>query len=92
LHFSRKCALRKRLDDKFFNEINDLEAISDVIHQRNSFQIKDLAMVVNVLLEIFEICNKNKGHLQRSIGGSLVQGKFVLATLKQLVKITSSCV
>jgi hypothetical protein len=52
LHFSRKSVQRKWLIDKFFNEINDLEAIADVIYQKKSFRMKDLATVVNVLLEI----------------------------------------
>ena len=52
LHFSRKTGRRKRVNDNFFNEIKDLEAVSDVILRRNTFQMKDLAVVMNVLLEI----------------------------------------
>jgi hypothetical protein len=52
LHFSRKSAWRKRVNDKFFNEIKDLEAVSDVVLQKNSFRMKDLARVVNVLREL----------------------------------------
>lgn len=65
--------MRKPLDDKFFNEINDLETISDVIYQKNSFQIKDLATVMNVLLEM---CTENIGHLQRFIDSLVVQRGF----------------
>jgi hypothetical protein len=83
LHFSRKCALRKRLDNKFFNEINDLETISDVIQQKNSFQMKDLEAVMNVLLEI---CIKNTGDLQRFIGGLIVLCGFRPGNMPPLSK------